>query len=199
MVVFFRWVLFVCLPALLLGAAGCLLTGDRWGALLAGVYPVWLVIRLFLTGTSLQSALPPRVGSGGRFEELVSPQVFLEVVREPAAWAMVTRAPWGSPRILLTEGLLHIKSTEEICTVVRDLETRAFEPGLSLRTFAASLGVGPRLKEWQLTRLPLSVHGRKQSVFAVAGQLVGWSWIRFMERLLGAPILGGKDRLAIHY
>jgi hypothetical protein len=209
LIVLLRWLAVWTLPTALLSAAGILLWGGPWGACLGAAYPLWLVARLFLVGPALFDALPPRVCSGGRFAELLPSKFQLEVVREPSSWGMVTRIPLGSTYILLTEGLLQGRSTQEICEVLKDLEAQARDPQLSLRTLAASLEVGRSWQKWRSlgsapdsrreTRLPLSTQDSKLSVWVLMLRLVRLSQVRFLESLMGAPILGGKDRLAIRY
>lgn len=208
--VFFRWVGVWTFPALLLAGAGALLFWNLQGALLGTAYPLWLFIRLLMAGPILREALPPQLESGGRFADLLSGNVVLDVVKEPAAWSMVMRVPFGPTRILLTEGLLQERTTQEICAVLEDLEARGREPNLGLRTLAASLGIHRGFGDWQIlgirspgdaieVRLPFAAVESRLSLFAVAFRLVRLSFIRLMEGLLGAPILGGKERLAIHH
>jgi hypothetical protein len=70
--------------------------------------------------------------------------------------------------------------------------------------------MGRKLKDWQSLglrssgdateiRLPFAATESRLSFFTVAIRLVRLSFVRLMEGLLGAPILGGKERLAIHH
>ena len=195
--VIFRWIAVWTFPTVLLAGCGFLLVGSARGAVLAVAYPVWLGFAWLSSMSRLRRASPPVVGSGGQFQSLLPNRVRLEVVRDAGSWAMATRAPFGRPRVQLSEGLLHQKNTREIQKVLREMGRRTLEPSLGLRTLAASLGLGQ--EGGNDAPLPFVTLGMKVPTLVVAARLMRWSLIRFMERLLGAPILGGKERLAIRY